>query len=196
MTSSPSRGQWSSFACLVVLIFMPAIAGPARAVLIGIHETGIAFGNPVVHRGLRVGWSDRGVQTVDGLNAIIASGDRGVDQEWWSKPTVNSQVHVRGISLGLLAMGQSLDGAGLGLAVGWRERVNGLTIGLANLTKNLNGIGLGFLNGVGDARGAVAGGMFIGRRASGLVIGGVGISAVRVDGLALGGLLCPFGTGA
>src|ERR1041385_8510417 len=138
---------------------------------LGIHGTGISFGNSARWTGLRINFRDRGVQRIDGVNLTI----------WKAATNANRHAVINGLAAGIIGPeGGRLSGVTLGLggAVA-HERLAGISMGGLGLVSGgeMEGIAIGGLGTVAD------GGM------TGIAIGGLGtVSDGGLRGIGAGGL--------
>lgn len=103
---------------------------------LGIRKSGISFGNSPVWDGLRINFSDCGVQEINGINITF-----------W-KPGRNDGSRINGISIGLAPFADVLQGIQIGLlGVVAQEKLQGINIGgLAAVSEgNMDGINFGGL---------------------------------------------------
>lgn len=153
-------------ACLLLLVSLPL---RGQSLDIGTARTGISFGNSPVWTGLRVNWSDEGVQRVNGINVTI-----------W-RPEENPDFRMNGLALGL---------AGPGAAT-----LNGVSAGLGGVVADraIRGVALGGLGVVsqGTIDGAAVAGLGVVAEGAlrGLSIGGLGVvSQGSTTGVTIAGL--------
>ena len=139
------------------------------AINLRIHRVGLSLGNSAVHTGLRLNWSDAGIERINGINVTI-----------W-KPGEPLTGTVNGLALGV---------AGPGAA-----RINGIAIGLGGVVTRrlMRGIAIGGLGVVsnGDIRGiSLAGlGAVANHDFSGLGLAGLGVVANgSFEGIGISGL--------
>jgi hypothetical protein len=182
----------------------PADTTPGHGLLnLGIHGTGISFGNSARWTGLRINFRDRGVERIDGVNLTI----------WKAATNANRHAVINGLAVGIVGPeGGRLNGVTLGLggAVA-HERLAGISVGGLGLVSEgeMDGINVGGLGLVADGAmrginigglGAVADGGMTGLNVGGLgvvanggmrgiTLGGLGaVSNGKMEGIAIGGL--------
>lgn len=173
-----------ALSCVVLLAFSalrlhaqddrptPPDTTPGRGLLnLGIHHTGISFGNSARWTGLRINFRDRGVERIDGINLTL----------WKAAKDANRQAVVNGLSIGLVGpeAGQ-LNGINLGLvgSLSYRHSA-GINIGGFGLVSDgrITGINVGGLGVVSDGP------------TSGINVAGLGVVADGgVAGITLAGL--------
>jgi hypothetical protein len=151
---------------LLLIMCTPAAA---QSLDIGAARTGISVGNSPVWTGLRINWSDQGVQRVTGINFTI-----------W-RPRENPDFRMTGLALGIAG-----PGAGT---------LNGVSAGLGGVVADeaIRGIALGGLGVVsqGTIDGAVIGGLGVVAEGAlrGLSIAGLGVvSQGSTTGVTIAGL--------
>lgn len=144
---------------------------PGASLDLGISEIGISIGSSPRWTGLRLNWSDRYLQRINGLNVTL----------WKPGDAVGGEVN--GIAFGILGpRAARLRGISLGLlgVLPERKAVGVMIGGLGVVSEGeLHGLSLGLLGVVSEGR------------ASGVTLGGLGIVA---EGGALGVNLAGLGT--
>lgn len=147
-----------------------AWARPGRALDLGVRRVGVSLGNSPRWTGLRVNWSDAGVEGVNGVNLTL-----------W-RPKENPAAVYNGLSLGLVApVGKTIRGATLG---GIAVVADGDVLGaqLAGIALVSGGSAYG-INAAG--LGVVSSGSMYGLNAAGLGLSG-GLDLVGVNFATLG----------
>src|ERR1041385_9155437 len=149
---------------------------------LGIHGTGISFGNSARWTGFRINFRDRGVQRIDGVNLTI----------WKAATNANRHAVINGLAAGIIGPeGGRLSGVTL-----VREgEMDGINVGGMGLVADgaIRGINIGGLGAVADGgmTGLNVGGLGVvangGMR--GITLGGLGaVSNGKMEGIAIGGL--------
>ena len=153
---------------IAVLLFALLVLGPTAATAddsldIPVRGYGISLGNSSRFTGLRLNFSDRGVERINGITASI----------WVPGSNPNSEFN--GISLGLLG----IKG----------DRFNGITVaGIGMATGDIHGAAAALIGiGAADVTGIAVGGLGLGvENLTGVAIGGLGVGAESIRGVALG----------
>ncbi len=182
-------------------------AAPARAqsLDLGVRNTGLSIGNSERWNGVRVNWSDRRVEEINGINltlwrarnnhdASVTGISLGLAGPEAGRLTgiqigggyVVADRELHGISLALVGVGSGDSGSGImiaGLGAGAGDNMTGIAIGGlgAGAGDNMTGFSFGGLGaGAGDnMRGIAIGGLGAGAgdRMSGIAFGGLGAGA-------------------
>ena len=202
---------------LLTIMMMCPSAAYAESIDLGARSSGLSIGNSSTWTGVRIKMSDRGVDTVRGVNITFLPAHDNKDARISGVSVglygpsggtltglqiggvgVMAQESVRGVSLGFLGTGAGEDVSGLafgGLGAGAGESITGIAFGTlgAGAGEHITGIAFGGLGaGAGESITGIAfGGLGVGAGESinGIAVGMLGAGAGEViKGIVIGGL--------
>ena len=176
-------------------------SGPGTSLDIGLSEIGISIGSSPRWTGVRLNWSDRYLERINGLNVTLwKPGDAvGGEVNGFALGILGPRAaRLRGISLGLLGVLPERSAVGVmigGLGVVSDGELRGLSLGLLGVVSEARSVGvtaagLGVVAEGGTRGISVAGlGIVAEGRAAGINVAGLGVVSERsISGVSLAGL--------